>query len=220
MAKILKKVQLSTEQSISQSVDPTKGTQSNPYTQKEMSQLQAQEAWQGGYVEAMGMVPAMTEGMGASSGSGSEFPIDPIDVIAMIFNLSDFEEKCFRHYLNGNGKDLKLTQTEWSMICNAIPANFNYKGDTKKIKDDNTYYVSPVNFYKNQDLKWALGSAYITFDEKGTPVGMCQLYDFDRQKWGDRPIEAEALTRAMNMISQMGVGRSYYITYGTYFEES
>ena len=59
MTKILKKVQLSTEQNTSQSADPTKGTQTNPFTQEEMTQLQEEGIWNGGYVEGMGLVPMM-----------------------------------------------------------------------------------------------------------------------------------------------------------------
>jgi hypothetical protein len=61
MTKILKKVQLSAEQSTPMSADPTKGTQTNPYTQVEMAQLQEAGAWNGGYVEGMGyIVPMMS----------------------------------------------------------------------------------------------------------------------------------------------------------------
>lgn len=68
MTKILKKVQLCTEQSTLKNADPTKGTQTNPYTQKEMAILQEEGAWNGGYVEGMGyMAPMMS--MLDSSGS-------------------------------------------------------------------------------------------------------------------------------------------------------
>lgn len=59
MTKILKKVQLSTEQSTPKSADPTKGTQINPFTQEEMTALQEEGTWNGGYVEGMGLVPMM-----------------------------------------------------------------------------------------------------------------------------------------------------------------
>lgn len=60
MAKILKKVQLSTEQSARKSADPTKGTQTNPYTQGEMASLQEEGTWRGGYVEEIGYVVPCT----------------------------------------------------------------------------------------------------------------------------------------------------------------
>lgn len=70
MTKILKKVQLSTEQSTSKSADPTKGTQTNPFTQLEMAQLQEEGTWKGGYVEGMGyIVPMMTMLDSSSSGT-------------------------------------------------------------------------------------------------------------------------------------------------------
>lgn len=69
MTKILKKVQLSTEQSTPMSADPTKGTQTNPYTQVEMATLQEEGTWNGGYVEGMGYIVPMM--MGSDSGSGS-----------------------------------------------------------------------------------------------------------------------------------------------------
>ena len=58
MTKLIKKVQLTFEQDNSQHADPTKGTQTNPYTQEEMAQLLAQDGWQGGYVESVGHVSA------------------------------------------------------------------------------------------------------------------------------------------------------------------
>ena len=48
MTKILKKVQLSTEQSTPKSADPTKGTITNPFTQVEMATLQEEGKWNGG----------------------------------------------------------------------------------------------------------------------------------------------------------------------------
>ena len=45
MAKILKKVQLSTEQVTQKSADPTKGTLINPFTQAEMEQFQEMILW-------------------------------------------------------------------------------------------------------------------------------------------------------------------------------
>ena len=68
MNKILKKVQLCTEQSTPKSEDPTKGTQTNPYTQVEMATLQEEGTWNGGYVEGMGYIVPM---MSVNSGSGS-----------------------------------------------------------------------------------------------------------------------------------------------------
>ena len=69
MTKILKKVQLSTEQSAPNSADPTKGTQTNPYTQKEMAILQEEGAWNGGYVEGMGYLVPIKSGIMGSYGS-------------------------------------------------------------------------------------------------------------------------------------------------------
>ena len=67
MTKILKKVQLSTEQSTPNSADPTKGTQTNPYTQVEMATLQEEGTWNGGYVEGMGyMAPMMMNDLESS----------------------------------------------------------------------------------------------------------------------------------------------------------
>ena len=59
MTKILKKVQLSTEQSTPKSADPTKGTVTNPFTQVEMATLQEEGTWNGGYVEGMGYIVPM-----------------------------------------------------------------------------------------------------------------------------------------------------------------
>ena len=59
MTKILKKVPLSTEQSTPKSADPTKGIQANPFTQEEMTALQEEGAWEGGYVEGLGYVAGL-----------------------------------------------------------------------------------------------------------------------------------------------------------------
>ena len=66
MGKIIKKVTLNapaststTSTSLGQTgADPTKGTQTNPYTQVEMSTLQEIGTWNGGYVAGMGYVPS------------------------------------------------------------------------------------------------------------------------------------------------------------------
>ena len=70
MTKILKKVQLSTEQSTPKSADPTKGTAENPYSQVEMATLQEEGTWNGGYVEGMGLVPLMKMFNSGGSNSG------------------------------------------------------------------------------------------------------------------------------------------------------
>ena len=56
MTKILKKVKLNAPASTSTGVDPTKGTQTNPYTQEEFFYLLDLECWPGGWVEGMGYV--------------------------------------------------------------------------------------------------------------------------------------------------------------------
>ena len=71
MTKILKKVQLSTEQSTPKSADPTKGTQTNPYSQEEMAQLQEEGTWEGGYVEGIGPVPMIMGGINSCDGSSN-----------------------------------------------------------------------------------------------------------------------------------------------------
>lgn len=67
MNKILKKVQLSTEQSTPMSADPTKGTAENPYSQVEMATLQEEGTWNGGYVEGMGYIVPMMMGLNSDS---------------------------------------------------------------------------------------------------------------------------------------------------------
>ncbi len=212
MAKILKKVQLSTEQSISQSADSTKGTQSNPYTQEEMSQLQAQETWQGGYVEAMGMVPAMTEGMGASSGSGL-WPIDIEYLLSKLQNISSFEKKCFRHYLTGKGDKLQLTSSEWDLVKDAAEGKGKRDENNSFTVKGKKYYRRSVSFYDNPDLDWALGVATVTFDADLKPVGITDDYNFNALKEGIRKDEDEYVTQIMGMLQ---LGTDYKITYGIY----
>ena len=54
MAKIIKKVTLNAPASTSTGVDPTKGTQTNTYTQEEFYSLLDLGIWSGGWVEGMG----------------------------------------------------------------------------------------------------------------------------------------------------------------------
>lgn len=213
MNKILKKVQLSTEQSTPKSEDPTKGTQTNPYTQVEMATLQEEGTWNGGYVEGMGLVPMMTEGMDVLSGASID---DIIDFLISLLNFSSFELKCLRHYLKQSGRELQLTQEEWSMVCNAIPENFDYlTGAIPFVYNNFIYYKQEVNFYGNQNLNWALGRATVTFTPTGTPVGLYDEYNFDALKEG-RTDTDEAVTRIMGQLEQLGTGAPYVITYGIF----
>ena len=68
MAKILKKVQLSTEQSTPMSADPMKGTQENPYSQEEFAAV-PDGAWKGGYVEGAGYVAPASRGSYPDTGN-------------------------------------------------------------------------------------------------------------------------------------------------------
>lgn len=59
MTKIIKKVQLESEQKNTTQTSAYKGTQSTPFSQSEFEQLLQEETWPGGYVEGMGyVVPA------------------------------------------------------------------------------------------------------------------------------------------------------------------
>lgn len=75
MSKIIKKIKLNASQVEQVNTDPTKGTQANPFTQEEMHQLQAQESWNGGYVESVGYsVPMMIGGMDSGTSGSNEYP--------------------------------------------------------------------------------------------------------------------------------------------------
>ena len=96
MTKILKKVQLSSEQSTLKSADPTKGTQINPYSQEEMAQLQEEGTWNGGYVEGMGLIVPMMA-MLDSSGSNINPYIQGSHLFEfgmMLYNLPIFYSTC------------------------------------------------------------------------------------------------------------------------------
>lgn len=56
MTKIIKKVQLESEQKNTTQTSAYKGTQSAPFTRGEFEQLLQEETWPGGYVEGMGYV--------------------------------------------------------------------------------------------------------------------------------------------------------------------
>ena len=64
--------------------DSTKGTQTNPYTQIEMAQIQEADTWEGGYVEGIGYMPPMmmNEFESDSCGSGN----NPYPQITKEFN--------------------------------------------------------------------------------------------------------------------------------------
>ena len=98
MTKILKKVQLSTEQSTLKSADPTKGTQINPFTQEEMAQLQEEGTWEGGYVEGMGLIVPMM--MGSDSGSDPNLPLDSQTGIKVAAGHSFYHQISLNTYLN------------------------------------------------------------------------------------------------------------------------
>ena len=211
MTKLIKKVQLGSEPKTSRHADSAKGTQTNPYTQEEMTQLLAQEAWQGGYVEGTGYIaPVLTSGIFSSSITLS----DLLELVSGLTNFSSFERKCLKHYLQGTGNGLVLSQEEWAIVLNAVPENIEYKKGTEFTYNNQTDYKCLVSFYNNSDLDWALGSATVTFTENGSPVGISDTYDFNALSEGNRSNMAEKLTRIMGYMEQLGVGKAYAITYG------
>ena len=59
MTKLIKKVQLNTEQNDSlQSADSTKGIVTNPFTEEEYEKMLQVQNWNGGYVDRKGFMPS------------------------------------------------------------------------------------------------------------------------------------------------------------------
>lgn len=64
MTKMIKKVQLNSEQGDTTQINAYKGTSSSPYQQSEFERLILEETWSGGYVEGMGYVVPMVTSTG------------------------------------------------------------------------------------------------------------------------------------------------------------
>lgn len=214
MTKILKKVQLSAEQSTPMSADPTKGTQTNPYTELEMRMLQVNETWPGGYVEGVGYVTSYDMWDELYSISGLS-PYMIIKIAQLLMTLTPFAAECFWHHVKGKG-DMVLPDEEWEKV-KKIVGTINPSENTKYkiIEGDKTYFSKHVSFYDTEFAN-SLGTSTITFDSNGNPIGLYDPYDFDDT---NRPFINQILADIGSAIIYVIGGNDYIITKGSkYFD--
>jgi len=214
MTKILKKVRLSAEQSTPMSADPTKGTQTNPYTELEMRMLQVNETWPGGYVEGVGYVTSYDMWDELYSISGLS-PYMIIKIAQLLMTLTPFAAECFWHHVKREG-DMVLPDEQWVKV-KKIVGTINPSANTKYkiIEGDKTYFSKHVSFYDTEFAN-SLGTSIITFDSNGNPIGLYDPYDFDDT---NRPFINQLLADIGAGITYILNGKDYIITKGSkYFD--
>ena len=210
MTKILKKVRLSAEQSTPMSADPTKGTQTNPYTELEMRMLQVNETWPGGYVEGVGYVTSYDMWDELYSISGLS-PYMIIKIAQLLMTLTPFAAECFWHHVKREG-DMVLPDEQWVKV-KKIVGTINPSANTKYkiIEGDKTYFSKHVSFYDTEFAN-SLGTSIITFDSNGNPIGLYDPYDFDDT---NRPFINQLLADIGAGITYILNGKDYIITKGS-----
>jgi hypothetical protein len=233
MTKILKKVQLSTEQSTPKSADPTKGTVTNPFTQVEMATLQEEGTWNGGYVEGQGYITSTPETViyypfyiwaGMSVAAFVALCIYLLDkenmyeFICEHFPFSPISKDYFERYWYAKG-DKVLNDPEFSNIINTIGDSTPSSTGSVEIKNK-TYVYKIYNFESDYTYRFALGSTFYIFYDNNIPVGCFDRYDFNSCEWGKRKFINELLTRAMNQLGSFYEAQNYKIYYGVYKEFS
>jgi len=124
-----------------------------------------------------------------------------------------FSSDCFNHYWEGSATPLILTSDRFSDIRNYAAeykatniATFNSGGQT--------YYQGQVSFY-GTPYELSFGTATITYNSQGQPVGIQDTYNFDARN--DRDLQSEIKTEAVNIAGTLCGAHSYYISYGTIF---
>lgn len=164
MTKILKKVQLSAEQSTPKSADPTKGTQTNPYTQVEMASLQEEGTWNGGYVEGMGYIVPMMEILDSS---GSD--VNPYIQGIHVFNFSKIIIVAYpaagnnanftaTGYINISGYKLDVSAT-----LKAYNHSFTYSG--KVIIKKNDKEINRMSLEIDPDKEYIIETGHLFLGE-------------------------------------------------------
>ncbi len=122
-----------------------------------------------------------------------------------------FSAKLFQMwYFDNRTNDYFLTDREWSPVAkyskNIVGQNFRNDSFTF---ENSTYYQNGVSFYQApNDLKLALGSSTVVFDESGNAVGLSDFYDFNA---GNRDYLYEALVTFIRWIGDDG---GYAVKYG------
>jgi hypothetical protein len=119
-----------------------------------------------------------------------------------------FEWSSLWHYMTGNGDTMHLDDDRFNSIVAASESGT--VSSTGRVTIDGVEYTTAdVSFYSSSEYDYALGTARLYYDERGTCVGFRDYYDFDSQS-GTRSDEAEEATHSGSLIS----GDGYWITYG------
>ena len=150
--------------------------------------------------------------------------------ICKVFNLSDFEEKCFSQYWYAKG-DLYLDENDWQGI-KRIAESFVQQNDWESLKkkigknsmnieitaqgDTIQYYKQVINFYDYDNYNYALGSSTINFTEEGQAVGLYDVYDFNYGVEIKRDTWNNVVTIAAGAIGELYGAVSYIMIYGIF----
>lgn len=129
------------------------------------------------------------------------------ETLAMFGDVnSSFEKACLYHFFMGNGETKTIGSDDWS--------NIKKHAESKYTNTDpsSSFVKVQISFYDNTDYDYALGTASVTFDNKGCAIALYDYYDFDRQPEGNRSESAETATTIMSYLSLFG--NPYEIKYG------
>ena len=114
--------------------------------------------------------------------------------------------KLFGMWYQGRDNSYHLTDSEWSAVSSHARQSVgsNFRKNPTNI-GGHTYYQNQVSFYNaSTDLKYSYGTATVTFDSVGSPVGFRDTYDFNSMPIGDRDLKSEGITRAVGIIGAAG----------------
>lgn len=114
--------------------------------------------------------------------------------------------KMFGMWYQGRDNPYHLNNSEWGAVSSHARQSVgsNFRNNPTNI-GGHTYYQNQVSFYNaGSDLKYSYGTATVTFDSVGTPVGFRDTYDFNSMPLGERDITSEGLTRAIGILGNVG----------------
>ena len=228
MTKILKKVQLSTEQSARKSANTSKGTVTNPFTKQEYRAMVQEQNWVGGYVEGEGYITSSPETVVYYP--FYMWPSMPIvffiemcklflnknavyNDICYVFGLSQIEKDYFHRYWYAEG-DKTLTKNEFDAIISAI-GNALPTSTINVTIDEKVYVRKQYNLSGNSTYKYVFGSTCYVFYSNNESVGFRDDYDFNPlDNWEARGTKGELYTRAMHILGPFYGAKDYSIYYG------
>ena len=226
MTKLIKKVQLNTEQNDSlQSAGSTKGIVTNPFTEEEYEKMLQVQNWNGGYVDGKGFMPASSVKIYfpyyLSPNMSVEVFValcrtifDKDNMFTFICNAMHFsnkEEEFFHRYWYAEGNK-ELSSSEFDAIKSAVE-NLAPKSTQSVTIDNKTYVIKKYSLASHAIYGRALGT-FSMYYEGSNAVGFKDIYDFNALQWGERELEAELLTRAMSVLGSLYGAADYSITFG------